>query len=93
MGKSPDIVELLRKDGAHFSKEVEQEVKAWFFGAVADRDFEMVKLLVSAGIDLEWVDWSGKTVLHVAVENGWVEGLEYLIEVLGVNFIFTFLER
>ncbi|KAL7753007.1 hypothetical protein RI367_001458 [Sorochytrium milnesiophthora] len=61
-----ELVQLLRKTGAHFAEDESVNVQQELFNAVADEDVAYLELLQAAGADLTARSWDRRTLLHVA---------------------------
>ncbi|KAI9592488.1 asparaginase-domain-containing protein [Syncephalis fuscata] len=73
------VVDLLRKAGAHFNDKELSEVTHLLQHAAAVGDLKTIKILVSAGVDLDRINTDGRTALHKAASENQYDVAEYLI--------------
>ena len=76
------VVEMLLKAGAKVDPFTEPSAQSALQHATYRNNFKLVKILVKAGADVNFqaVDKTGDTALHVAVSNGNIEIINYLLK-------------
>ncbi|VDK18676.1 unnamed protein product [Anisakis simplex] len=77
--KSIDCIRALRNAGAHLTwKSVDLGIEMCL--ASSSEDLKTLSAWVAAGVDPNQADYDGRTALHIAVENGSKEIVEYLLK-------------
>ncbi|XP_073782943.1 60 kDa lysophospholipase isoform X5 [Danio rerio] len=73
-----DVVKLLRKTGAHFSREEMADTGTELCSLAAAGDLEGLEIWQLAGVDLTMTSYDGQTPIEVARATGCVESVEFL---------------
>ncbi|NP_001096091.1 60 kDa lysophospholipase [Danio rerio] len=73
-----DVVKLLRKTGAHFSREEMADAGTELCSLAAAGDLEGLEIWQLAGVDLTMTSYDGQTPIEVARATGCVESVEFL---------------
>ncbi|XP_050989141.1 60 kDa lysophospholipase isoform X3 [Labeo rohita] len=73
-----DVVKLLRKTGAHFSREEMEDAGTELCSLAASGDLEALEIWQLAGVDMTMCSYDGQTPIEVARATGCKEVVEFL---------------
>ncbi|XP_056623526.1 60 kDa lysophospholipase isoform X6 [Triplophysa dalaica] len=75
-----DVVKLLRKTGAHFSREEMEEAGTKMCSLASSGDLEGLELWHLGGVDLTMSSYDGQTPIDVAKASGLEEVVDFLLQ-------------
>ncbi|XP_037550460.1 60 kDa lysophospholipase [Nematolebias whitei] len=78
-----DVVKLLRKTGAHFSREQTEDAGTELCSLAASGDIDGLEIWSLAGADLTKPGYDGKTTIEVAEAAGRKEVVAFLVQLVG----------
>ncbi|XP_058605937.1 60 kDa lysophospholipase-like isoform X4 [Onychostoma macrolepis] len=73
-----DVVKLLRKTGAHFSREEMEDAGTELCSLAASGDLEALEIWQLAGVDMTMCSYDGQTPIEVATATGCEEVVKFL---------------
>ncbi|XP_013868777.1 60 kDa lysophospholipase [Austrofundulus limnaeus] len=85
-----DVVKLLRKTGAHFSREQIEEAGTELCSLAASGDIDGLEIWILAGADLNKPGYDGKTADQVAEAAGRKEVVMFLVQLKGTKSMTVF---
>lgn len=80
-----DVMEILRRAGAHFSPDEMEYVTTKFIKSVVDGDLNRFKLFIDAGINPNVTFQDARTALHIAATENRIDFVTYLTDLALVD--------